>query len=41
MQAASAHREVAAEYGRERGAEDFPLPWHRSVSNIMRPVNIA
>ena len=25
----------------ERGAGEFRLPWHRSASNIMRPVNIA
>ena len=25
----------------ERGAGEFRLPWHRSVGNIMRPVNIA
>jgi len=29
------------EYGSERGAGDFRLPWHRSTGNIMRPVNIA
>jgi hypothetical protein len=41
MQAASVHREVAAEYGSERGAGDFRLHWHRCTGNIMRPVNIA
>lgn len=25
----------------ERGAGDFRLPWHRTTSTIMRPVNIA
>jgi antirestriction protein ArdC len=25
----------------EQGAGEFRLPWHRSASNIMRPVNIA
>jgi hypothetical protein len=25
----------------ENGAGEFRLPWHRSVGNIMRPVNIA
>jgi antirestriction protein ArdC len=25
----------------ERGAGEFRLPWHRSASNIMRPVNVA
>ena len=41
MQAVSAHREVAAEYRRERGAEDFRLPWHRSAGNIMHTPEAA
>ena len=41
MQAVTAHREVAAEYRRERGAEDFRLPWHRSAGNIMHTPQAA